>query len=84
MVDRVKGTPARAAARAVASSPSGWTMRGKPAGASTSGRDSGAPSTEEPGSTCSTAFRTWGRQVVAAKAASLAASVRSSSAPPST
>lgn len=43
MVDRVNGTPAAAAARAVASSPSGWAMPCIAMGATMTGKDSGMP-----------------------------------------
>ena len=82
-VDSVYGSPARAAARATASSPSGSAMRVKPVGASTSGYASGRPRSVDAMSTVSMPRSTRGRNVVAAKAASLAASVRSSSAAPS-
>ncbi len=82
-VDRVYGTAARPAARATASSPAGSAMRVKPVGASTSGSGSGRPSSVVDGSTVPTSRSTRGRKVVRAKAAELAAIVRSSSAPPS-
>ena len=50
-VDSVYGSPARAAARATASSPSGSAMRVKPVGARTSGYASGCPRSVESMST---------------------------------
>jgi hypothetical protein len=82
-VDSVYGTPARAAARATASSPWGSAMRVNPVGASTSGRVTGRPSTAESMRTSLRPRSTRGRNSVAANAAVLAAKVRSSSAPPS-
>jgi hypothetical protein len=82
-VDSVYGSPARAAARATASSPSGSAMRLKPVGARTSGSGNVRPSSVVEGSTSPTSRSTRGRNVTAANAAALAAIVRSSSAPPS-
>ena len=54
IVDSVYGSPARSAARATASSPSGSAMRVNPVGASTSGNGSGLPSSVVDGSTSPT------------------------------
>ena len=82
-VERLKGSPARAAARATASSPSGSAMRAKPVGASTSGNGSRRPSRVTPVSTCDTSASTRGAKFQRRKASLLARSVTSSSAPPS-
>ena len=82
-VDSVYGSPARSAARATASSPSGSAMRVKPVGASTSGYGSGLPSNVVDGSTLPTDRSTRGRNSMRANASLLLRSERSSSAPPS-
>ncbi len=83
IVDSVYGSPARSAARATASSPSGSAMRVNPVGASTSGNGSGLPSSVVDGSTSPTDRSTRGRNSMRAKASLLLRSERSSSAPPS-
>ena len=80
---RVYGRPARAAARATESSPSGSAMRVNPVGARTSGSGSGRPSSVVEGSGTPTPRRIRGWNPMRWKAAEFSASVRSSSAPPS-
>jgi len=71
-VDSVYGRPAGAAARATASSPSGWTMRVNPVGASTKGYETGEPRSADDVWAASTFRRTLGRKPVRAKAARFA------------
>ena len=80
---KVYGTPARAAARATATSPSGSAMRVKPVGASTKGIDNGRPSSVVDGSGFPTPCSTRGWKPMRRKAAEFSAMVCSSSAPPS-
>ena len=82
-VDSVYGMPARAAARATASSPCGSAMRVNPVGARTSGMGRARPRTVVDGSTDATSRSTRGLNVTRANAARFSARVRSSSAPPS-
>jgi hypothetical protein len=83
MVDNVYGRPAAAAARATASSPCGSAMRLKPVGASSRGTGRWRPSNVVDVSTIDTSRSTRGWNVMLPKCSTLAASARSSSAPPS-
>ncbi len=84
IVESVKGTPAAPAARAVASSASGWASPWAAIGAIASGSAVGVPSIVVDGSTTLTSTRTRGRTVRRRHASSFAARVASSPAPPAT
>ena len=83
-VDSVNGTPAASAARTACTSPRRATMPASPTGASASGRLQCCPASWAEVSMCSTSTSTRWRSRTAPKSATLAASVRSSPAPPST
>ena len=74
--------PAAAAARAIATSPSGSTRRWKATGATSSGIETSVPSTVVAVLTSQTSTSIRGRSRRRAKAATLSRSVRSSPAPP--
>ncbi len=83
IVESDHGTPARAAARATASSPWEWAMRVNPVGARISGIEAGRPKIVVDVSMSLTSRRTLGRNSSRAYAAELLRRDRSSSAPPS-
>ena len=80
----MNGTPAAAAARAVASSPSGCMSPCAATGAIATGMLAAAPSSVVAAVTPETSIRTRGRSVRRRHAARLSASVSSSQAPPAT
>jgi hypothetical protein len=82
MLDRHITVPAAAAARAVAASPSGWHMRWKAVGATSSGIDTGVPRTVVRVVVVLTSTSMRGRSCQRANASTLSRSVRSSPAPP--
>jgi hypothetical protein len=83
-VDRVKGSPAACAARAACASPRRAIMPAKPTGASATGIVQGAPNRLPDTSTPSTSTSTRWRKRRRAQSSTLAASVCSAPAPPST
>ena len=74
--------PVAAAARATASSRSGWTIERTPTGPSSTGAFSRVPSTSVPQSRTATSVSIRGTSDQRSKAARLAAIVRPSPAPP--
>ena len=76
--------PAPAAARAIASSPSGWTVRWKAVGATNSGIELSVPSTVVAVVTRETSTSMRGRKIQRSNAARFSRSVHSSFAPPAT
>ena len=83
-VERVITVPALAAARAVASSPSGSQSRWKAVGATSTGSATSLPSTVVAAVTLPTSTSTRGRSSQRSKAAAFPRSVCSSPAPPAT
>ena len=60
MVDRLYGSPCRAAARATAGSASAWNIRVSPVGDSSSGQAAGCPNRVVPVRIAETSLRTSG------------------------
>ena len=78
------GTPAAAAPRTAASSPSGWARPCTAIGATATGNATGTPSMVVDGSTDETSTRTRGRNRRRRHAVSFSSSVISSQEPPAT
>ena len=76
--------PAAAAARAIASSPSGCTVRWKAVGATNRGIELFVPSTVVSVVTCETSTSIRGRRIQRSNAVRFSRSVHSSFAPPTT
>ncbi|PSK54990.1 hypothetical protein B0E53_07068 [Micromonospora sp. MH33] len=83
MVLTTYGTGRAAAPRAVARSPSGWTMAWNAVGAMANGTAQSAPRTRVPVSGSAVPVRTRGTRVARSKASRLALRLRSSPWPPS-